>query len=398
MEELRGMAAPAGGVEDGVDSVMGRLNLLADETEVLMMSGDEDDAGPAVELWELDGKVLSPHITHIQSIRAAMKPAWGNPRGLRIRPAGDNVFVAAFANLADRDKVLEGTPWMVGRHAVLLQPHDPRLRPSDVRFASMSIWVRILDLPFEWMNNKKGLKILKIIDKNCSVDVDEFGIASDTLLRARVAIPFDQPLWRWVTIWHEGRDDRFSLQYENIPFYCFGCGLIGHGELKCMSPADRDASGKLPFDRDLRAPEERRRRLQSFEQAAASASWNSGSKDKGGGSRRSGPSTATSKTSADGEALKPGDQIVNSPPAKGSANTDRSKVSEIARQLFAGTISPVQLPLKRKPDDGCVWAGTPPPEGQLIDIIDKNSALVIFPSGNPNTTEIAASAAGFDSG
>ena len=88
---------------------------------------------------------------------------------------------------------------MVGtRHAVILQEQNPRLRPSEIRFDSMSIWVRILDLPYEWMNEKKGLKIAKMIDKNCSVDVDEFGFASGTFLRAKVAIPLAQPLRLWV--------------------------------------------------------------------------------------------------------------------------------------------------------------------------------------------------------
>jgi hypothetical protein len=40
-------------------------------------------------------------------------------------------------------------------------------------------------------------------------------------------------------IWREGRDEIFHLQYEKLPFYCFGCGLLGHGELECKTPADR---------------------------------------------------------------------------------------------------------------------------------------------------------------
>jgi hypothetical protein len=87
---------------------------------VVEMSDDEEDGAAAAELWALDGKVLSPSTTHIQTIRAAMKPAWSNPRGFRVRPAGDNVFVAVFANKADNDRALERTPWMVVRHAVLL--------------------------------------------------------------------------------------------------------------------------------------------------------------------------------------------------------------------------------------------------------------------------------------
>jgi hypothetical protein len=262
----------------------------------------------------------------------------------------------------------------------------------------MTIWVRILNLPFEWMNNKKGLKIAKLIDKNCSVDVDDFGVASGTFLRARVAIPFDQPLRRWVIVRRDGRDESFNLQYEKLPFFCFGCGLIGHGELECKNPADRDALGKLPFDKNLRAPEDKRRRLQSFEQAAASASWNSGSKDRGGGSRKSGPSSATSRASTDGDPLKPGEQTVNSPPAKAGGSTGKSKVAEIARHLFPDSGPLVQLPLKRKPSDCSMGAGVSNPEGDLIEQIDKNSALVVVPVRPPCGTGAETCDAGFDTG
>ncbi|KAK1693801.1 hypothetical protein QYE76_010498 [Lolium multiflorum] len=327
-----------------------------------------------------------------------MRPAWGNPRGLRIKPAGDNVFLADFANKADRDWVQAGTPWMVGnRHAVLLQDYDPRLRPSDVRFDSMSIWTRILDLPFGWMNNKKGLKIAKIIDKHCSVDVDGFGEASGTFLRARVAILIDQPLRRWVTIRRDGHDERFNLQYEKLQFYCFSCGLIGHGELECKIPADRDALAKLPFDRNLRAPEEHRRRVQSFGQAAASASWNSESKEKVHGCKKSGPSSATSRTSVDGEALKSGEQVVNSPPAKVNVGKDHSKVAEIARKLFPGTSSSqVQAQKKRKPSEGggAVASGQAL-VGEKIDLIDKDMALALVPVGEGRVADSVFSTLGF---
>ncbi|KAM0917640.1 hypothetical protein ACQ4PT_009125 [Festuca glaucescens] len=253
--------------EEAVDSMMGRLNILADEVDVVEMSDDEDVPVAAPVKWSLIGKVLSPAVTHIQSIRAAMKPAWGNPKGLKCRPVADNIFIADFANKEDMERALEGTPWMVGRHAVLLQELDPRIRPSDVRFDTMLIWVRILNLPFEWMNNTKGLKIAKLLDKNYKLDVDENGDADGCFLRVRADIPIAKPLRRWVTTTKNKVECRFELQYEKLPFYCHSCGLIGHGDLECPVPADRDDRGKLPFDRALRAPEDRRRKLQSFSQS-----------------------------------------------------------------------------------------------------------------------------------
>lgn len=61
----------------------------------------------------------------------------------------------------------------------------------------------------------------------------------------------------------------FPAQYEKLPYYCFSCGVIGHSEVECLNPVARDETGKLPYDVQLRAPEERRRRMQSFAVAAA---------------------------------------------------------------------------------------------------------------------------------
>jgi hypothetical protein len=40
--------------------------------------------------------------------------------------------------------------------------------------------------------------------------------------------------------------------------------VIGHSEVECPHPVPRHAQGKLPYDVQLRAPEERRRSYQSF--------------------------------------------------------------------------------------------------------------------------------------
>ena len=69
------MAEEGARAAEGVNSMMGRLNLLPDEVEVLEMSDDEEVETTGPEIWSLDGKVLSPGVTHIQTIWATMKPA-----------------------------------------------------------------------------------------------------------------------------------------------------------------------------------------------------------------------------------------------------------------------------------------------------------------------------------
>ena len=68
-----------------VAELLQRLNLTEEEGGVADFSDDEMDGEVAVIEWALLGKVLSPSAVHANTIRAAMKPAWGNPVGLKIR-------------------------------------------------------------------------------------------------------------------------------------------------------------------------------------------------------------------------------------------------------------------------------------------------------------------------
>lgn len=89
-----------------------------------------------------------------------------------------------------------------------------------MRFDNMLIWVRILDFPFKWMNKKKGTKAAGLVGRVDKVDVDEHGEASGTYFRARVEIPIDKPLKRYITLEDNKVDEYFDLQYEKLPFFC----------------------------------------------------------------------------------------------------------------------------------------------------------------------------------
>lgn len=127
-----------------------RLNLTGEEEAVADFSEDEgEEVLPMVE-WALMGKVLSPLAIHANTVRAAMKPTWGNPVGLKfwsIGEKGDNLFVAEFGSSGDMERALARTLWMVGRHAVILQEYDEKLSASDIVFDCMEVWVQILNLP-----------------------------------------------------------------------------------------------------------------------------------------------------------------------------------------------------------------------------------------------------------
>lgn len=125
-----------------VTDLLKRLNLTKAEGAVAEFSDDEEVLEEPRLKYAIVGKVLSPTPVHVNTVRSAMKPAWGNPPGLKFRAIGekgDNLFVAEFGCSSDLEKVLVGTPWMVGRYAVILQQYDERLSASEIVFDRMEI-------------------------------------------------------------------------------------------------------------------------------------------------------------------------------------------------------------------------------------------------------------------
>jgi len=151
------------GVEEQVSDLFGKLNLIAKEKETLVLE-DAEDSDLAVVNHAVIGKVLGPDPLQLPTIMSAIRSAWGNPKGLVARMVGDNLFIAEFDSVLDKNRVLDGSPWYIGRQsggrqAVILQEFNYDLRSSEVSFDELAIWVNILNLPFGLRDEKWGFEL-----------------------------------------------------------------------------------------------------------------------------------------------------------------------------------------------------------------------------------------------
>ncbi|KAM0841037.1 hypothetical protein ACQ4PT_059277 [Festuca glaucescens] len=200
--------------------LMGKLNLTSEEATAVILD-DEDEQDLVALKWAIVGKVLSLTILHIQTIKSALKPAWGNPKGLEFRSTGDNIFIAEYSTKEDKERV-------------------------------EAVWDRILNPRFELMNKRWGEELGAKLGKVESVETDSQGRAWGNALRVRVTVDITKPLLRWVTAYSKKYKeyDTMEVVYERLPHYCFSCGLLGHSSMECLTPAERDVEGKLPWNAD----------------------------------------------------------------------------------------------------------------------------------------------------
>uniref|UniRef100_A0ACD5WY46 Uncharacterized protein n=1 Tax=Avena sativa TaxID=4498 RepID=A0ACD5WY46_AVESA len=172
------------------------------------------------------------------------------------------MFIVELGLERDRDRIWERSPWMVSKFAVVLEKFDFRSRPSDLKFEILLIWVRVLDLPYNKLNEIWGEKIAGKVGNFVKLDSNKNGLISAQYLRARVFIKVKEPLMRWVGLDSKRLNKTFwyAIQYEFLPYFCFSCGLLGHSDTRCPTPSERDVNGNLPWGPSLRAPNDKRKK------------------------------------------------------------------------------------------------------------------------------------------
>jgi hypothetical protein len=59
-------------------------------------------------------------------------------------------------------------------------------------------------------------------------------------IRARVLVPINQALRRWITVQDEISDEGVivSVAYERLPNFCYFCSMIGHQDQDCRLPVE----------------------------------------------------------------------------------------------------------------------------------------------------------------
>jgi hypothetical protein len=208
--------------------MFGRLRLTSKESKTFVLDAAAEAMVNCPE-WALVGKVLTPNPLHIETIKAVLRPAWGNPRGMQMRHMGPKLFLAEFETKADMLKIMNGSPWVVGRNVVLLKEFDPRVAPSDMVFDRLKLWVRIFGLPFALMNSERGGPLAGMIGEVEKVECDERGRAWGEYLRVRINVDITEPFMRCVAV-ESSRLNRtvfYEVKYEKLPIFCFSCGFWG---------------------------------------------------------------------------------------------------------------------------------------------------------------------------
>ncbi|KAJ8430039.1 hypothetical protein Cgig2_014199 [Carnegiea gigantea] len=229
-----------------IEKAMAEMKLKAVEEMVVEFEEEVDDE-------KVERIALSPigklHTTNSFNV-GAMKATFKN--GLLIKELDRNLFLFQFFSKADKDSVLNDSPWAFDGHTLLLKELTGFEKYSNVVFDMARFWVKLDNVP--GMKQTKAFVecLVNAVGKFVSVDEDN-SVGLDKSLNFVADINIDKPLRRGIKVKVQGKPVWFDIQYIKLSDFCYACLKVGHVYKGCELYDENIPKLSLPYMPKLRA-------------------------------------------------------------------------------------------------------------------------------------------------
>lgn len=128
--------------------------------------------------------------------------------------------------------------------------------PRSVNLNFIDLWVQVHDLKAGFMSEKILMGIGNYIGHYVASCPSNFVGVWREYMRVRVTLSLDKPLKRRMKIKMSGNEWFWvNFKYENVPNFCFICGIVGHSERFCSQLFEKSEEEIMkPYGSWMRAP------------------------------------------------------------------------------------------------------------------------------------------------
>ncbi|XP_010674813.1 uncharacterized protein LOC104890894 [Beta vulgaris subsp. vulgaris] len=229
-----------------------KLRISDEENEIVdlgdVISPEVDDQ---VSLM-LVGCLVTDRPFNLDAFKKTMVMAWAVSKKVVIQAVAANLFVIHFFHWRDKEKVMEGRPWCFDQHLLVLNELSGDEQPTKIPLNLSPFWVRIYHLPFNCRSDNDVRAITVALGLVLSIEPDALGL--NKYRRVKVLLDVNKPLRRIQKIkGKNGTTLTIEFKYERLPYFCFKCGVMGHGEKDCPSALDDPQDGNFGWGLWLKA-------------------------------------------------------------------------------------------------------------------------------------------------
>ncbi|XP_021846032.1 uncharacterized protein [Spinacia oleracea] len=127
-------------------------------------------------------------------MESRVRAMWRIKGSLEVIDVGHDVFLFRFTQPDDFERALFGGPWFILDHYLMISTWKPNFRPSKDGFDTMSVWIRIDELPVEYYDKEALFAIAQLVGKPIRVDYATDKVTRGRYARVCVEIMLSKPL------------------------------------------------------------------------------------------------------------------------------------------------------------------------------------------------------------
>ncbi|KAL7235893.1 hypothetical protein ACSBR1_019221 [Camellia fascicularis] len=166
----------------------------------------------------------------------------GPTRRINAIDLGNNYFLFKFSSQEDCAYVYLGGPWVILDHYLTVQKWEPNFKALEAFETTTAVWVRFLELPIEYFQEKVLYTIAKQLGHPLKLDLTTTMATTGKIARVCIEMDLNKPLCPRFLLSKKS----YNIEYESIHNFCFYCGRVDYRKELCKYKAANPHFQVLP--------------------------------------------------------------------------------------------------------------------------------------------------------
>jgi hypothetical protein len=165
------------------------------------------------------------------TMRDRLHKLWKLSAGFQIMDNGNGYYMVKFDHAADRERVMDGGPWMMFDYYLTVQEWSQEFASPTAKVENTMVWIRFSGLNLFYYDESMLMALASAVGRPIKVDTNTLDVTRGRYARVCVEVNLNKPVVGKVWM----RNHWYKVEYEGLHRICTLCGCYGHLSRECKT-------------------------------------------------------------------------------------------------------------------------------------------------------------------
>jgi len=149
-------------------------------------------------------------------MRDRLHRLWKLSAGFQIMDNGNGYYMVKFDYAADREKVMDGGPWMMFDHYLTVQEWSEEFASPTAKVENTMVWIRFSGLNLFYYDESVSMAMASTVGRPIKVDTNTLDVTRGRYVRVCVEVNLNKPVVGKVWM----KNHWYKVEYEGLHRIC----------------------------------------------------------------------------------------------------------------------------------------------------------------------------------